>query len=65
MFYKGTGMEQSVLYARVWTHRALLVNVLGREKKRKNRRLLHRGLERRTAHGRHRIPQHVNSKHRT
>lgn len=34
-------------------------------KKRKNSSLLHRGLERRTAHGRHHIPHHVNSKQRT
>lgn len=48
----------------VWTHRGLFGECSGKEK-RKNRRLLHGGLERRTAHGRHRIPQHVNSKHRT
>lgn len=33
-------------------------------KKKKSRCLLHRGLERSTAHGLHSIPRHVNSKHR-
>lgn len=66
MFYESTmGLAQSVLYTWICLHTQRPFGECSGKEKRKNRRLLHGGLERRTAQGRHRIPQHVNSKHRT
>lgn len=62
---KHYGLGTHVLYTWICLHTQRPFGECSGKEKRKNRRLLHGGLERRTAHGRHRIPQHVNSKHRT